>query len=530
MVNVRYIIASLFFQFLLFTPGFCETTKDVIQDIKSISLPGITITEVQDVPAGNFSLPGKKPITNLPAFVRVAFTSKPTPDSNIRIELWLPKESWNGRFLGTGNGGGAGSVLYGPLSLGVLRGFATANTDLGTSPGAFKIDGHPEKYADFGYRATHEMTVASKAIIQAYYKKPAHHSYFFGCSTGGHQSLMEAQRYPDDYDGIVAGAPGNNRTHLHAAFVWDLQCVNPINGGTPVSQKKMAYLSRLILRTSNGKDGSTPRDNFLTDPRYIKFDPKILPRCPEGIHSDSCFTEGEITALKKLYAGPVNPRTGESIHTGIPIGATYLEKPTGGMFILNWAFGDQFDYTKFDFDRDMAKLDSTLAHSVNANNPDLEKLKKRGGKLLMYAGTFDQIVPYQDALNYYERVIEKQHGLKNTKEFFRFFLVPGMAHCNGGPGLSEFGQQLSKNVDQDREHDLMTAMIDWVEKKIPPEKFIATTFNCCDSINKIKMQRPVFPYPEFPRYKGGDPDKASNYTGKKHKMGGVTKPSAVYLR
>jgi feruloyl esterase len=527
---MKHFLGVLLIILLLGIGAGAQTAGTSIQDIKGINLPGVTITEIQDVTAGTFTPQGKKPITNLPPFIRVALTSKPTPDSNIRIEIWLPKENWNGRLLGTGNGGGAGSISYGALASGLLRGFATANTDMGTSPGAIEMVGHPERWADFGYRSTHEMTTASKAILEVYYKRPAHHAYFFGCSTGGQQALMEAQRYPEDYNGIVAGAPANNRTHLHASFIWNLIAANPKAGGTAISQKKMAFLSKLAIRNCDGKDGSALNDNFLTDPRICKFDPKILPQCPEGSETDSCFSRAEIAALKKIYDGPVNPRTGERIYSGLPMGGTSLESTAVHLYIFNWVFGNSFDYTKFDFDRDMVKADSILGPLLNANNPDLSPMKKRGGKILMYTGTFDQLVPFEDALNYYERVIKNQNGLKQTQDFFRFFLVPGMGHCGGGPGLNDFGQGLSLNVKQDREHDLMTAMIDWVENRIPPDKIIATTFNNGDTINKIRFQRPLFPYPKFPDYIGGDTKSASSFKGKEHKRGGVAKPAQIYLK
>lgn len=511
-----------------------QTTEDAIQKIKEIKLPGVTITEVQDVSVGNFTQSGKTPITNLPAFIRVAIISKPTSESNIRIELWLPKDTWNGRFLGTGNGGGAGSINYGALASGVIRGFATANTDMGTSLGVLEAVGHPEIWADFGYRATHEMTTVSKAILAVYYKKDAHHSYFVGCSTGGQQALMEAQRYPDDYDGIVAGAPANNRTHLHASFIWNLQAVNPKTGGVPISQKKMELLSGLLIRDCNGKDGGAPGDNFLTDPRICKFDSKILSECHEGTQTDSCFSSAEISTLGKIYDGPINPKTGERIYSGLPVGANSLTLAASHLYLFNWVFGNKFDYATFDyatfdFDRDMAKVDSILGPVLNANNPDLRPFKKQGGKILMYTGTFDQLVPFEDALSYYERVVKNQQGLKQTQDFFRYFLVPGMGHCGGGPGLNDFGQGLSLNVKQDREHDLMTAMIDWVENNIPPEKMIATTFNCCDTANRINFQRPIFPYPKFPDYQGGDLKNSSSFKGEKHKRGEVTVPAQIYL-
>jgi feruloyl esterase len=183
------------------------------QAISRMKIDGVTITSAFPVDSGTFTPPGAtSAIVNLPPFCRVAATLRPTPDSNIKIELWMPEKDWNGRFLGTGNGGGAGKISYRSLALGMRRGFATANTDMGTSPEANAVVGHPERWADFGYRSTHQMTVVSKQILQAYYNKPQSHAYFVGCSTGGGQGLMEAQRFPSDYNGIIAGAPANNRT------------------------------------------------------------------------------------------------------------------------------------------------------------------------------------------------------------------------------------------------------------------------------------------------------------------------------
>jgi feruloyl esterase len=528
MKHTRILTILILFSAIINTVA--QTTNTSLDEIKKIKLAGVTITEVQEIPAGNYTPPGGKPIANLPSFIRVAYTSKPVPESKIRSEIWLPKDNWNGRLLGTGNGGGAGGICYGPLASGLMRGFATANTDMGTSIGVNNAVGHPEIWKDFGYRATHEMTVAAKAILKVYYKKPAGYSYFVGCSTGGQQALMEAQRYPEDYNGIIAGAPANNRTHLHAYFVWNNQAIIEIQDKTNFSQKKIALVNKILLRKYSGKDGGAPGDNFFTDPRICKFDPKLLPICPDGNISDSCFSNAEIAALEKLFAGPVNPRTGERIYDGLPLSGNRLDETTAHFYPFLWAFGKDFDYKKFDFDKDMARVDSILAPIVNANNPDLKGMKERGGKIIMYTGTADLLVPYQDALNYYERVIEAQHGLKQTQEFFRYYLVPGMGHCGGGNGLNEFGQGLAMNVMQDREHDILTAMEDWVEKKIVPDKIIATTFNCCDTVNKIRFQRPIYPYPKFPEYKSGDPNLSGSYTGKDHPMGGVLAPARAYLK
>ncbi|GAB4021325.1 tannase/feruloyl esterase family alpha/beta hydrolase [Spirosoma koreense] len=462
----------------------------------------------------------------------------PVPNSAIHIEVWLPTANWNGRFLGTGTGGGAGSVAYEALANGVKRGFATTNTDMGTSPNANQAVGHPERWTDFGHRATHQMTVSAKAITQAYYKKPFHHAYFAGCSTGGQQALMESQRYPDDYDGILAGAPANNRTHLHTGFVWNYKATNQIPGSAFLPKEKLALITTAVMKACAGKDGGAPGDNFLTDPRACRFDPEILPRCPDGTDDGNCLTQAQVTALKKIYAGPINPRTGERIYTPLPLGSEagieYQQNPAqapGSLFYqYKWVFGADFDYTTFDFDRDQTRLDSVLAPILNANNPDLESFKKRGGKLVMYAGTADPLVPYQDALHYYERVVERQGDLKRTQAFFRFFLIPGMAHCGGGPGLNDCGQHLSLQGNQDSRHDLLNALINWVEHDSAPDQLIATAYKDGIVTNEIRFQRPIYPYPKLPTYKGGDPNSPASFQGIDYPYGNVLKPAEKYVK
>ncbi|CAN5378286.1 tannase/feruloyl esterase family alpha/beta hydrolase [soil metagenome] len=510
------------------------------QELAKGTFAGATITTAECVPAGTFTPPGGgQPITGLPAFCRVTATLKPMPESNIRIEVWLPQTNWNERFLGTGTGGGAGSISYGALANGLKRGFATTNTDMGTSPNANEAVGHPERWADFGYRATHEMTATAKAITQAYYKKPFHHAYFAGCSTGGQQALMEAQRYPDDYNGILAGAPANNRTHLHTGFVWNYKVTNQLPGST-FSKEKIAFITNAVINACGGKDGGAPGDNFLTDPRACQFDPETLPKCPAGTDDGTCFTPAQLTALKQIYAGPVNPRTGERIYTPLPLGSEnsgsgieYQQNPNQAppslFYQYKWVFGANFDYTTFDFDRDQDKLDSVLAPILNANNPDLEPLKKRGGKILMYSGTADPLVPYQDAVTYYERVIDAQGSLKKTEAFFRFFLIPGMAHCGGGPGLNDCGQNLALTVPQDSDHDVLTALINWVEKGTPPDKLIATAYTGGIPTNGVRFQRPIYPYPKLPAYTRGDPTSPASYQSATYTKRAVMNPAKKYL-
>ncbi len=445
------------------------------------------------------------------------------------MEVWLPVDNWNGRFLGTGSGGGAGAINYWSLLTGLQRGFAVAHTDMGTSAGVDALVDHPERWDDFGYRATHEMTVIGKALTEAYYKQAPRYSYFMGCSTGGEQGLMEAQRFPEDYDGIIAGAPANNRTHLHAGFLWVYKVTNEEPGCT-FSDEELRTITNAILEKNTGKDGGSPQDNFLTDPRMASFDFDRLA---------GTLTSKQIEVLKKIYTGPINPVTGERIYTPYPLGSEiggggidYQQTGNGAhdlFYQFHWIWGNNFDFRQFDFDKDMDKMDRILAPRLNANDPDLTPFQRRGGKLLMYTGTNDALVPYQDALHYYERVTEKTGGLETTQGFFRYFIIPGMAHCGGGPGLNECGQTGGMDTLQDDEHDMLTALISWVEKDKAPEKFIFTSFHEGNPEKGIRMQRPVFPYPAFPKYKGGDPNLSFSYERDIHERGNVLFPAERYL-
>jgi feruloyl esterase len=361
---------------------------------------------------------------------------------------------------------------------------------------------------------------------------------------------MEAQRYPEDYNGIIAGAPANNRTHIHTGFVWNVQAANQAPG-VQIPPETIAFITKYIIAACAGKDGGASDDNFLTDPRECKFNPDTLPKCQENRHVD-CLSPAELATLKKIYAGPTNPRTGERIYTPIPLGS---ENSSSGLAVQEdpekmaqqwypylWAFGSNFDYRKFDFDRDQDAMDKKLAAILNANNPDLSGIQKRGGKILMFTGTADPLVPYQDALNYYERVVrtqqsqlpdaggvESQRGLTQTQEFFRYFLVPGMAHCGGGPGLHDFGQGLRLQVPPDSDHDILTALVRWVEQGIAPDKIIASKYVDDDAMKGIRSQRPICPYPKFPKYIGGDQNSASGYRCVEHPRGDVLAPANRYL-
>lgn len=513
----------------------CET-------LTGTSLAGGQVKSAQAIPAGSYTPPGQaNAIAGLPAFCRVTVAMTPSADSTVNVELWMPRQDWNGRFLGNGSGGGAGAMLYFTgLVEGLKRGFASAITDLGTAPDPNLAIDHPERWRDFGYRANHEMTVAGKALVSAYYRTAAKTSYFQGCSTGGQQALTIAQRYPDDYNGIVAGAPAQNRTHLHAMFVRNLQALTA--PGAAMSQGKLNVVTGKVLAACAGKDGGAPVDNYLSDPRRCNFDPETLPKC-SVVDNDACLTAPQLAALKTTWNGPLNPRTGERIFTGLPLGSESavfglafqgdtVNWPSQQLYMFKWALGSGWNYTSFDFDHDMDAVDARLAASLNANDANLAPFKATGGKLIMYNGTADPGVPFQSSLEYYERVVTAQGGdLSATQNFFRYYLVPGMGHCSsitGGPGVGDFGQPYSPHVPKDSSRDMLLKLVDWVENKSAPDSILATRF-ADPSGAAIAMERPLCTYPKLPSYQGGDATKASSFQCVDGPRNGVPTTAPRYL-
>lgn len=518
------------------------TEQVACETLTGTALAGGTVRSAAAVPAGDFTPPGQpNAITGLPAFCRVTVAMQPSTDSNVNVEIWMPRQNWNGRFLGNGSGGGAGAILYFTgLVEGLKRGFATAITDLGTAPDPNQAIDHPERWRDFGYRANHEMTVAAKAIVTAYYKSAPRTSIFQGCSTGGQQALSIAQRYPDDYNGIVAGAPANNRTHLHAMFVTNLQALTA--PGALMSPGKLNTITGQVIAACAGKDGGAPTDTFLSDPRRCTFDPETLPKCT-GADNDSCVTAPQLAALKATWNGPVNPRTGERIFSGLPLGAENavfglafqgdtVSWPSQQLYMFKWALGANWDYATFDADHDMDAVDARLASSLNANDANLAPFKAAGGKLMMFTGTADPGVPFASAIEYYERVVQAQGGdLSKTQDFFRYYLVPGMGHCSsitGGPGLGDFGQPYSPYVPKDSAHDMLLKLVDWVENKNAPDSVIATRY-ADPAGTAVAMERPLCTYPKVPTYQGGDATKASSFVCADAPRNGVPTPAARYL-
>ncbi len=290
------------------------------------ALPGEgTVTAAERVPAGAYTAPNGQSYQNLPAFCRIAATLRPSPDSDIKVEVWLPEDAaWNGRYNGTGNGGYAGSISYGALAGGVQLGFATANTDQGTAPSTTTdgraLVGRPQKWIDFAYRATHLMTVAAKQVVETYYSRAPRYSYFSGCSDGGFQAFHEVQEFPEDYDGVLAGAPANNRTHSNVANTW-LYSQTHSSPAALIPRDKAQLITRSVVAACATGSGGLPSDPYLTDPRACAWDPASI-QCAEGATDTSqCLSAEQANAARAIYEGPRNPRTGRRIYAGATRGS-----------------------------------------------------------------------------------------------------------------------------------------------------------------------------------------------------------------
>jgi Tannase and feruloyl esterase len=529
--------------FIVIGGGFCSSVYAAgasCEQLAQLALPGTKITSAQTVAAGAFSRPEgvsaylmapPEFYKQLPAFCRVTAVATPTADSDIKIEVWMPASGWNGKFRGQGNGGFAGEIDYRGLGIAVSQGYASAATDTGhAAPGtnAAWALGHPEKIIDYAHRAIHEMTVVGKAMVKAFYGDDPKRAYFAACSNGGRQALMEAQRYPEDYDGILAGAPANYWTHLLTSAVWDAQATT-LETESYIPSSKIPAIAHAVLAACDAKDGV--KDGILNDPRQCRFDPATI-LCKAG-NSDSCLTPAQGTALKRLYGGAHDSK-GKEIFPGFVPGGE--EGPGGwGLWItgdapghaLLFAFGSGFFsnmvYEKADWDYKKAKVDEAVAASdkkfanvLNSTQPDMKPFEARGGKLIIYHGWNDAAISPLNAINYYESVVAKM-GKQGADSFVRLYMVPGLQHCGGGPGANVFGQ-LALNPVDDPQHNIYLALEQWVEKGTAPSAIIASKLEDDAPTGRVQMTRPLCAYPQEAKYKGsGDTNDAASFvcvTGK----------------
>ena len=478
--------------------GSCES-------LSSVTLPNTTITMAQSVAAGGFSAAGGRggqALQGLPAFCRVAATLKPTSDSEIKIEVWLPASGWNGNLEANGNGGWNGNIAPATLAAGLQRGYATTMSDLGHEGGSASFAmGHPEKLVDFGYRAAHEMTVAAKAITTSFYGRAPKLSYWNGCSAGGRSALMEAQRYPADFDGIVAGSPGLNWTGRSLLSVWIAQAAHK-DEASYIPPAKYALVHNAVLDRCDAGDGV--KDGVLEDPTRCKFDPKEL-EC-KGADGPACLTAPQVETARAIYATITNPRTKEALAPGFERGSEMgwatMAGPQlfglGGDLFRFVVFQDpSWDYKTFNFDSDAARTMKAENGLLNATNPNLKPFLDHGGKLIQYHGWSDPQISPTTSVQYYKTVADTLGGSSKVQGGYRLFMVPGMAHCGGGDGTSSF--------------DMLAAVEQWVEKGNAPDQIPASRIRD----GKVDRTRPLCPYPQIAQYKGtGSTDDAANFACK----------------
>ena len=470
--------------------------------LERLALKDARVLSAETVSGPSFLPPGaKEPLEALPAFCRVTGVISPA----IRFEVWLPLTGWNGKFEGTGNGGYAGAIVYRELADGVRRHYAVADTDMGhrstlPDPGSWAL-GHPQLVMDQGYRAQHETALEAKVIVRAFYRTKPRHSYFVGCSSGGWQALTEAQRYPREYDGIIAGAPAMEVIHLHAGTIWTHLAT------LEIAPSKFRLVTNAVLAECDAKDGV--KDGLLTDPRACHFSPSQL-ACRAGESPETCLTSTEVAAFQRIYEG-LHFSSGQPIYPGWPRGVEYALTLTRTPFVAALAastfkdmvFDDpSWDFHKIDYDRAVRLGDQKVGAILNNASPNLQAFRRAGGKLILWHGWADPLISPLHTLEYYQKVAaffakgrgDERAQVAGIEDFARLYLAPGVNHCGGGPGPDEF--------------DALGALESWVEQGVAPERIVASH----RTHGTVDRTRPLCPYPRVAVYLGrGSTDAAASF-------------------
>jgi hypothetical protein len=478
--------------------------------LAGLQLQNTTLTQSQVVAAGAFTPPaGGGPgfpganYSGLPSFCRVAGTLKPTSDSDIRFEVWMPVENWNGKYVGVGNGVWAGSISYFEMVAPLSRGYATAATDDGHQGNPLDAGfaaGHPEKLVDFGHRAVHEVTVAAKAIISAYYDKAASRSLFASCSTGGRQGLMEAYRYPRDFDGISSTAPANPMVDLMISSLWTGYAALK-DQARNVPPAKFSLVNKAAVAACDAGDGV--QDGIIAAPERCGFDPAVL-QC-QGTDAPDCLTAAQVETLRAIYTGPRNQRTGAQIYPGFAPGSeamfpmqTMGPEPfaVATTYMKGLVFKDpNWDFRSFDYDQDVNLSRQAGSEALDVPPDGLDAYFSGGGRLLLSHGWADGLIPAMSTVNFYTALAGRL-GPDKTKAGVRLFMVPGMAHCAGGAGPFVY--------------DAIGVLDQWVETGIAPERVPVS-----NPPGAPARTRPLCPYPQEAVYSGtGSTDEEQNFSCK----------------
>ena len=485
---------------LLSSLGWSKSCEDLLSE----SMANVSVTESRIVLAGEFDSQGGVANTeiyaDLPEFCRVSLVLTPSPDSQINVEVWLPTETWNGKYLAVGNGAFTGNIRHSAMAMPLGKGYATSSTDTGHvgNTASFGL-GRPEKVNDFGWRAVHEMAETSKQVISAFYDQSPNYSYFTGCSAGGRQAMKEAQRFPTDFDGIVAGAPGLDWTgRAAAALRMEAHIMSD-----PLSQLKQPDRELLYKEAVNFCDaGDGVQDLLIGRPNQCAFDPAVL-QC-DAEKTGACLTKAQIETARMMYSSPINTRTGREITGLFPgselgwtdLGWTASARATGLEQFRYLVYEDEsWSVDQFLFEFAIAAGERKDDDTLNALSPDLFEFIEGGGKLLAYHGWADPQISPANVTQYYDRVMQVHGGRENIHDSFRLFMAPGMGHCGGGPGPNSF--------------DSLTAIEGWVENDRAPDEIIAV--HRSDGV--VDRSRPLCPYPEIAVYDGdGSSDEAENFS------------------
>ncbi len=494
----------LFVCFAFFVVSVRGAAAATCESIAALSLPSAKVTTAQQVAPGAFTPPGPAgpaaPVyAKLPAFCRVTATLTPTTDSDIKIEVWLPAAGWNGKFQAVGNGGWNGNIPYAALANAVVAGYATAGTDTGHvgNTASFAL-GHPEKLTDFGYRAVHEMTVKAKSIVDSFYGSMPTLSIFNGCSQGGRQGVTEAVRYPADFDGIVVGAPAVNFVHLHAGRVALNRSMN-VTPASVIPATKYPLIHQAVLAACDANDGVT--DGVLENPGACTFDPKVL-QC--SAHDNAtCLSAAQVESAKSMYAGASHPATKQLVVPGLAPGAELGWNVLGSTQPLSLAIDtykyvfmkdSTWDTSRFNAGTDLdVALASDPDDGLGSTSADLRPFFARGGKLLMYHGWSDpQVTPY-NTINFFHKVLATQGGA-GVGTSMQLYMVPGMNHCQGGPGTDVF--------------DKVGALEEWIRTGSAPARIEASHV----TNGVVDRTRPLCPLGQVARWSGtGSTDDTANF-------------------
>lgn len=432
-------------------------------------------------------------------------------EQEIEFEVWLPAPSrWNGKHLGVGNGGYAGFINYSSLAHGLKRGYATASTDTGHKGGPMDASwalGQPKRIENYGGRAQHLTATATKHILEAYYTRPARHSYFMGCSNGGQQGLTAAQRYPDDYDGIVSGAPGTSFPDM-STYVMLSGRANAGAAAERLTQLDMEFAVARMVASCDKNDGV--EDGLIENPPSCKFDFALL-AC-SGAEQGQCLSKAQVESLRGLFS-PLKDATGTEIYpppavgTLLPVSELARRGKLGADMYRYAVFQDKgWDPASFVLERDLPVARERLKALIS-DNVDLTPFANRNARLILYHGWDDSGPSPYNSINYYEAVRAKV-GAQRTDGFFRLFMVPGMYHCRGGPGPNSFGNAGDPPV-LDAQHDVLMALEQWVERGAAPERIVASNVEA----GKVRRSRPLCPYPKVARHNGkGSIDDAKSFS------------------